>query len=68
MQLLTAALLASIPTAAAQVVDEYTGLKANNTLARWLPALRRLRGKGDRFEGLDGFDAAVRLLASDKGE
>ena len=54
--------------AAPQVVEEYTRLQPNNTLARFLPALRNLAGKGDRFTGLDGFDEAVRLLGGDPGK
>lgn len=51
-----------------QVVEEYTRLQPNNTLARFLPALRSVAGRGDRFTGLDGFEAAVKQLASDKGK
>ncbi|KAI7840223.1 hypothetical protein COHA_006005 [Chlorella ohadii] len=49
------------------VVEEYTRLQPNNTLARFLPALRSLAGKGDRFTGLTGFEAAVGQLANHKG-
>ncbi len=51
-----------------QVVEEYTRLQPNNTLARFLPALRSLAGKGDRFTGLTGFEAAVGQLANDQGK
>lgn len=51
-----------------QVVEEYTRLQPNNTLSRFLPALRSVAGRGDRFTGLDGFEAAVKQLASDKGK
>ncbi|KAI3435766.1 hypothetical protein D9Q98_001824 [Chlorella vulgaris] len=46
-------------------VQEYTRLKPNNPLARFLPALRSVAGKGDKFTGLDGFDQEVRKLAKD---
>lgn len=50
------------------MVEEYTRLQPNNTLARFLPALQNLAGKGDRFTGLNGFDEAVRLLGGDPGK
>ncbi len=50
-----------------QVVEEYTKLKPNNPLARFLPALRSVAGQGDVFTGLDGFEAAVKQLGEDKG-
>lgn len=51
-----------------QVVEEYTRLKPNNPLATYLPALRKVRGKGDVFTGLSGFEAVVKSLAKDQGE
>lgn len=51
----------------AQVVEEFTKLKPNNPLARFLPALRSVAGQGDVFTGLDGFEAAVQQLGEDKG-
>lgn len=50
-----------------QVVEEYTKLKPNNPLARFLPALRSVAGQGDVFTGLNGFEAAVQQLGEDKG-
>lgn len=50
-----------------QVVEEYTKLKPSNPLAKYLPALRALEGKGDKFTGLTGFDEAVHKLGSDQG-
>ncbi|KAL4429608.1 hypothetical protein ABPG77_008657 [Micractinium sp. CCAP 211/92] len=48
------------------VVEEYTRLKPNNPLATYLPALRKVRGKGDVFTGLSGFEAVVKSLAKDQ--
>jgi chitosanase len=50
-----------------QVVEDYTKRKPSNPLARFLPALRAVAGKGDRFTGLNGFDAEVRKLGKDQG-
>lgn len=55
------------PMHPAQVVEEFTKLKPNNPLARFLPALRSVAGQGDVFTGLDGFEAAVQQLGEDKG-
>ena len=51
-----------------QVVQEYTRRKPNNPLARFLPALRRVRGRGDSFSGLNGFERVVQSLGNDPGE
>lgn len=48
------------------VVDEFTKVRPNNPLARFLPALARLKMRGDVFTGLNGFEAEVRKLAKDK--
>ncbi|KAL4458377.1 hypothetical protein ABPG75_013242 [Micractinium tetrahymenae] len=48
------------------VVEEYTRLKPDNPLARFLPALRKVRGKGDSFSGLSGFEGVVASLANDQ--
>ncbi len=50
-----------------QTVVEYTNLNPNNPLAKYLPALRALEGKGDKFTGLNGFDDAIHKLGSDSG-
>lgn len=49
------------------MVEEYTRIKPNNPLASYLPALRKVRGKGDVFTGLSGFEAVVKSLAKDQG-
>jgi hypothetical protein len=49
------------------VAEEFTRLRPNNPLARFLPALRKVAGKGDLFTGLNGFEAEVRKLAADAG-
>ena len=51
-----------------QVAEEYTRLKPRNPLARFIPALKKLAGRGDRFTGLEGFEDEVRKLKSDAGE
>lgn len=56
-----------LPSHFLQVVEEYTWLKPNNPLARFLPALRNVRGKGDVFTGLNGFEAVVKSLTNDQG-
>lgn len=50
-----------------QVAEEFTRLKPRNPLARFIPALKKLAGRGDRFTGLDGFEDEVRKLKSDAG-
>ena len=50
-----------------QVAEEFTRLKPRNPLARFIPALKKLAGKGDRFTGLEGFEDEVRKLKSDPG-
>ena len=51
-----------------QVVQEYTRLKPGNPLARYIRAMKAVKGKGDVFTGLDGFDDVVHSLANDKCE
>ena len=51
-----------------QVVDEFTKLKPDNPLAKYLPALCAVRMKGDVFTGLNGFEADVGKLKADPGE
>ena len=56
------------PHSQTQVVEKYTQIKPNNPLAKYLPALRALEGKGDKFTGLNGFDDAIKKLGNDQGE
>lgn len=56
-----------LPHAAMQVVEEFTRRNPDNPLAEYLPALEKVRGKGDSFNGLDGFEDAVQSLSNDTG-
>ena len=48
-----------------QVVQYYTTLNPNNPLAAYLPALKKLVNKGDKFTGLTGFIKVVESLVKD---
>ena len=48
-----------------QVVQYYTTLNPNNPLAAYLPALKKLVNKGDKFTGLTGFIKVVQSLVKD---
>lgn len=59
---------AMAPCYGLQVVEKYTNLKPNNPLAKYLPALRSVAGKGDKFNGLDGIEKEISKLAKDEGD